>query len=364
MRILLVTDAWYPQVNGVVRTLDTVSRTLRDEGHAVDIVSPDAFRTLPCPTYPEIRLALNPGPTIARRIDAFAPDAIHIATEGPLGTAARRQCLRRGLPFTTSFHTKFPEYIQARFRVPVSWGYRFMNWFHGPAERVMVATDTIMAELKGWGFTNTVKWSRGVDTALFHPLGAETVPAGLRGLARPLFLNVGRVAVEKNIEAFLKLDLPGTKVIVGDGPQRAELECRFADAIFVGARHGEDLARHFAAADVFVFPSLTDTFGLVLLEALASGTPVAAFPVPGPLDVIADPAVGCLDTDLAKAAHRALSLDRAACRAYALNQSWQACAEQFRDYLAPLDTGPVSADPAAISDAGEYSPDAALVRES
>jgi glycosyltransferase involved in cell wall biosynthesis len=362
LRILLVTDAWYPQINGVVRTLDTVCKTLRADGHAVETVTPDDFRTVPCPTYPEIRLALNPGPTIARRIDEFAPDAIHIATEGPLGFAARRLCLRRDLRFTTSFHTKFPEYIHARFRVPVSWGYRFMRWFHAPAVRVMVATDTIMAELQGWGFTNTVKWSRGVDTGLFRPRGEETIPEGMRGLARPIFLNVGRVAVEKNIEAFLALDLPGTKVVVGDGPQHAELARRFPDAVFAGARHGEDLARHFAAADAFVFPSLTDTFGLVLLEALASGTPVAAFPVPGPLDVIVDAAVGCLDEDLEKAAHNALSLDRDACRAYALNHSWQACAHLFRDLLSPF--GAAAASPAAtpVQPAGDNA-DAALLHD-
>lgn len=336
MRLLLVTDAWYPQVNGVVRTLDSVCETMRAQGHEVEVVTPDGFRTIRCPTYAEIRLALRPGPNIARRLDSFAPDAIHIATEGPLGFAAWRLCRRRGLPFTTSFHTKFPEYLHARFRLPVAWGYRWLRFFHSKAERVLVATDTIMNELRDWGFANTVRWSRGVDTELFRPIGADAVPEHLRGLARPIHLYVGRVAVEKNIEAFLSLDIDGSKLVVGDGPQRDELARRFPDAVFVGARFGEDLARHFAAADVFVFPSRTDTFGLVLLEALAAGTPVAAFPVPGPLDVIADPAVGCLHEDLARAVRTALSLDRDACRAYALGYSWQACADQFRSHLAPV----------------------------
>jgi glycosyltransferase involved in cell wall biosynthesis len=343
VRILIVTDAWYPQINGVVRTLDTVSRTLRAQGHEVVLITPDGFRTVRCPTYREIRLALMPGRKIRRRVDDFAPDAIHIATEGPLGLAAWRLCRRRGLPFTTSFHTKFPEYLHARFRLPVSWGYRWLRHFHGKAARVMVATDTIMAELEAWGFTNTVRWSRGVDTALFRPRGTDDIPEGMRGLARPIHLYVGRVAVEKNIEAFLALDLDGTRLVVGEGPQSAALAVRFPDAVFAGARHGEDLARHFAAADVFVFPSRTDTFGLVLLEALASGTPVAAFPVPGPLDVVADPAIGCLDDDLAKAARHALALDRAACRAYALGHSWQVCAEQFHAWLEPLGGTPVRA---------------------
>jgi glycosyltransferase involved in cell wall biosynthesis len=342
VRILIVTDAWFPQVNGVVRTLDTVSRTLRAQGHAVATITPGEFHTVPCPTYPEIRLALRPGPAIARRIDAFEPEAIHIATEGPLGLAARRLCLRRGLPFTTSFHTKFPEYLHARFRIPVSWGYRWMRHFHDPAERVMVATDSIMAELKGWGFVNTVRWSRGVDTGLFRPRGLDETPESMRDLPRPIHLYVGRVAVEKNIEAFLALDLPGTRLVVGDGPQIAELKRRFPATVFAGARHGEDLARHFAAADVFVFPSRTDTFGLVLLEALASGTPIAAFPVPGPLDVIADPAVGCLDTDLAAAVRQALALDRAACRTYALGHSWQACAAQFQAHLVRIAPTPAA----------------------
>jgi glycosyltransferase involved in cell wall biosynthesis len=343
LRILLVTDAWFPQVNGVVRTLDTVCRTLRAQGHVVETITPNDFRTIPCPTYTEIRLALNAAPKIARRLDDFAPDAIHIATEGPLGLAAWRLCRRRGLPFTTSFHTKFPEYLHARFRAPVRWGYRWLRHFHSRAERVLVATDTIMAELAEWGFTNTVRWSRGVDTELFRPRDIREIPHDMRYLARPIHLYVGRVAVEKNIEAFLSLDLHGSKLVVGDGPQREELARRFPKAVFAGARYGDDLARHFAAANVFVFPSRTDTFGLVLLEALASGTPVAAFPVPGPLDVIADPAVGCLDNDLATAVRQALTLAPSACRTYALGYSWQACAELFRSYLAPV--GPAQMAP-------------------
>ncbi len=337
MKLLLVTDAWAPQVNGVVRTLESVAERLRARGNAVDVVHPGLFNTVPCPTYPEIRLAALPGRKLRRLADESAPDAIHVATEGPLGIAARRYCVARGLPFTTSFHTRFPEYIHARCRLPVAWTYRAMRWFHGRAARVMVATRSVEDELRAHGFTNTVRWSRGVDTELFRPR-PEALP-----FAQPIHLYVGRVALEKNIEPFLRLDLPGTKVVVGDGPQRRALEARYPDVRFLGAKHGEELARAYAAADVFVFPSRTDTFGLVMLEALASGVPVAALPVPGPLDVIGDSGVGVLDEDLAAACRRARDIPRGQCRDFARKHSWDACAELFASHLERIERGTADA---------------------
>ncbi|WP_041042259.1 glycosyltransferase family 4 protein [Paramagnetospirillum magnetotacticum] len=340
MRILVVTDAWLPQVNGVVRTLDTLRAELERTGHQVVMVTPDRFRSLPCPTYPEIRLAFKPGRKLAAMIEAAQPCAIHIATEGPLGWAARRYCLRRKIPFTSAYHTKFPEYIKARFGVPLPISYAVMRRFHDASSRVMVATQGIESELAGRGFSNIARWSRGVDTELFRPRpevrGADGPFAHLAG---PIFLYVGRVAVEKNIEAFLALDLPGSKAVVGDGPQADEMKRRFPEVHFAGARFGEDLARHYAAADVFVFPSRTDTFGLVLLEALASGLPVAAYPVPGPNDVIGTSPAGVLDEDLGLAAEAALRIDPALCRAHALTFSWEACTLQFLDNLRPFEMG-------------------------
>lgn len=337
MRILVVSDAWFPQVNGVVRTLDTLRSELEKVGHQVILVTPDRFRSIPCPTYPEIRLALKPARRMAQMIAAAQPCAIHIATEGPLGWAARRYCLKRAVPFTTAYHTKFPEYIQARFRVPVALSYAVMRRFHGKSSKVMVATQGIEDELIRHGFGNIGRWSRGVDTELFRPrpeAKGETGP--FAGLPRPIFLTVGRVAVEKNIQAFLDLDLPGTKVVVGDGPLLDELKRKHPEAHFTGARFGEDLARHYAAADVFVFPSRTDTFGLVLLEALAAGLPVAAYPVPGPLDVIGGSAAGMLSEDLGTASRAALDITPEAARAHALTFSWTACTRQFLDNLRPF----------------------------
>lgn len=332
MRIVVVTDAWFPQVNGVVRTMNTVGNTLIDAGHEVNFITPQMFRTVPCPTYPEIRLSINPGARIGELIEAASPEAIHISTEGPLGVAARRWCLRRGLPFTTAFHTKFPDYVHARFRIPVGWSWAVMRWFHAPSKGVMVATKSMESELHARRIPNTKIWTRGVDLDLFQPRGKELFAQ----LPRPVFLYVGRVAVEKNIESFLKLDLPGSKVVVGDGPQRDQLHAKYPNVIFAGARHGEDLARHFSAADVFVFPSLTDTFGLVLLEAMASGLPVAAFPVAGPIDVVTDPRAGVLDKDLAAAARRALELSATDARNHALTYSWENCAQLFLDNLHPF----------------------------
>jgi glycosyltransferase involved in cell wall biosynthesis len=331
MRILIVTDAWTPQINGVVRTLTRTRQELEGLGHDVRIISPDLFKNLPCPTYPEIRLAVLPGRRLPHMIDAFQPCAIHISTEGPLGQAARRYCLKRRLPFTTAYHTRFPEYIQARTKIPVGATYRLMRRFHRPASGVMVATRSMERELAGRGFRNLRRWSRGVDTELFRPRDKH-----LLDLPRPIHLYVGRVAVEKNIEDFLRLELAGSKVVVGDGPQLPDLRRKYPETRFVGAKVGKDLAAHYAAADVFVFPSRTDTFGLVLLEALASGVPVAAYPVPGPLDIIDGTGVGVLDVDLAVAARQAIAISPERCREIALQYSWRASAEQFVHNLQPF----------------------------
>ena len=303
-------------------------------------VTPDQFRSLPCPSYPEIRLALRPGRQLARTIEANQPCAIHIATEGPLGWSARRYCVKRRLPFTTAYHTKFPEYIRARFGVPLPVTYRLMRRFHAPSSTIMVATQTIQDELEHRGFARIRRWSRGVDTTLFRPRSDAEVAAlapHLTALPKPIFLYVGRVAVEKNIRAFLAADLPGSKVVVGDGPQLDELRRKYPEVMFTGAKQGEELAAHYSAASVFVFPSRTDTFGLVLLEALASGVPVAAYPVPGPLDVIGGSPAGVLDQDLAVAARAAVGIAPELCRAHALAFSWEACTRQFLSNLSPFD---------------------------
>lgn len=331
MKICLVTDAWAPQMNGVVRTLFRTREELAALGHAVSVVSPDQFFSLACPTYPEIRLALFAGRKVAARLAALAPDAVHISTEGPLGIAARRYCLAQGLPFTTAYHTRFPEYVAARFAVPPGWTYAWLRRFHAAAWSVMVATASIEADLQGRGFANIRRWSRGVDTQLFRPGDKAFLD-----LPRPIHLYVGRVAVEKNIEAFLALDLDGSKVVVGDGPQLAELRRKYPAVRFLGAKTGEELAHHYAAADVFVFPSRTDTFGLVVLEALACGLPVAAFPVAGPKDILAGGHAGALDLDLKAAIVRALAVPPAACRAWAERYTWRAATEQFLANLAPI----------------------------
>ena len=330
MRILLVTDAWAPQVNGVVVSLANTLRWLERWGHEVAVISPEGFRTMPMPTYPEIPLALMPGREVARRIREIEPDAIHIATEGPLGGAARAFCLRNGLAFTTAYHTCFPEYVKPRFGVPLSWTYAWLRRFHGASSAVLVATPAIRTLLEAHGFRNLVHWSRGVDTDVFVPSERR-----FTDLRRPVFLSVGRVAVEKNLAAFLSLDLPGSKVVVGDGPQRKELERRFPDALFVGMKTGPELASYYQGADVFVFPSRTDTFGLVMAEAMACGTPVAAYPVRGPVDVVTDPSAGVLDADLQSAAMRALELDRAKVRRFAERYSWETSSRQFVEHLVP-----------------------------
>jgi glycosyltransferase involved in cell wall biosynthesis len=331
MRILIATDAWHPQVNGVVRTLTSLSRAAATLGVEITFLTPDGFPSVGVPTYPGLRVGLPNRREIAKRIEAAAPEAIHIATEGPIGWAVRGYCRRHRLPFTTSYTTRFPEYISVRTGIPASVGYAVLRHFHDAAAMTMVATDSLKKELAERGFGNLGFWTRGVDTRLFHPGN----PAQL-DLPRPIFMTVGRVAVEKNLEAFLSLDLPGTKVIVGNGPQKAELERRFPQAKFVGEKTGEELTSHVAAADVFVFPSLTDTFGVVQLEALACGTPVAAFPVTGPLDVIADRPIGAIDHDLRSACMRALTMSRETCRNFALERSWENSARQFIGNLAVL----------------------------
>jgi glycosyltransferase involved in cell wall biosynthesis len=337
-KILLVTDAWEPQVNGVVRTLANTMRELKAMGCEIEVISPaDGYKTVPLITYSEIKLALGARDDVEDRFLAFAPDAVHIATEGTLGWDARAICLKHKFPFTTSYHTQFPEYVHARFSwIPLWAGYRYMHAFHDKSGRVMVATPTMMEQLRLQGFRNVALWSRGVDVELFHP-SKRGIDGGLyKDLPRPVFAYVGRVAVEKNIEAFLKLDLPGSKVVVGDGPAREELQQKYPEAHFVGSKFGEDLARHYADADVFVFPSFTDTFGLVILEAAATGTPVAGFVAPGPKDILPGTGAGIVDRDLRKACLEALQLKREDARALAEKYSWRACAEDFRRNLDPL----------------------------
>jgi glycosyltransferase involved in cell wall biosynthesis len=324
MRILIVTDAWSPQVNGVVTTLKHTAREIERMGHDIGVVTPASFRTVPCPTYPEIRLALAPGMRVAKMIEAFDPDAIHIATEGPLGMAARRHCLASERRFTTAFHTQFPEYVHARCRLPLAVSYAWLRRFHRPSATIMVATEEIRARLRNHGFERVSLWSRGVDIELFTPAQRDAAIDG-----RPIFLYAGRVAVEKSIERFLELHLPGTKWVVGDGPARAALQARFPAARFFGMQHGRDLAWFYQQADAFVFPSRTDTFGLVMIEAMACGTPVAAYPVSGPIDVVRDEAAGVLSNDLKSAALQALTLDRGRVRSYALRYSWAGATQQF-----------------------------------
>ncbi len=331
MRILIATDAWHPQVNGVVRTLTSLARSASGLGAEIEFLTPDGFPSLGVPTYPGLRVALPSRREIAKRIEAAAPDAIHIATEGPIGWAARAYCRRHQLAVTTSYTTRFPESIAVRTIIPAAVSYAVLRHFHAAGAMTMVATSSLRQELGARGFRKLGTWTRGVDTDLFRPDDPATLD-----LPKPIFMTMGRVAVEKNLEAFLALDLPGSKVVIGDGPQKALLERKYPKVRFLGEKTGQDLTSHLAAADVFVFPSLTDTFGVVQLEALACGTPVAAFPVTGPLDVIADHPVGALDTDLRSACLRALGISRQSCRSFALERSWENSARQFIGNLSAL----------------------------
>ncbi len=328
LRVVIATDAWKPQLNGVVRTLDTLGKILTDFGNEVLYITPNDFRSVPLPSYPEIRLSLLPNRKVAKMINDFKPDAIHIATEGPIGRATRRFCKRRGYPFTTSFHTRFAEYANERWKVPTKWGYGILKDFHKDGETMMVATPGLVEELTERGFSKMKLWARGVDLEQFRS-GDRSF---LDSHTRPIFLYVGRLAVEKSIEDFLEADLPGTKVVVGEGPQRAELEEKYKDAVFTGPKYGEDLTKYYQASDVFVFPSRTDTFGLVNVEALACGVPVAAYPVRGPLEILDGAPAGCgaMDEDLTKACMTAYeNRNPEECRAWAENFSWEAASRQF-----------------------------------
>ncbi len=331
MRVLVATDAWHPQVNGVVRSIEALAREATRQGASVAFLTPEGFPSISAPTYPDIRLAMVTQGALARRIADLKPDHIHVATEGPVGLATRRFCRRKGLLFTTSYHTQFPDYLAARLPIPRDLTYAALRWFHNGGAGTMVSTDTVAGELERRGFHNIMRWSRGVDHELFRPRQSSVLD-----LPRPIFLYVGRVAVEKNLAAFLSLDLPGSKVVVGDGPARGDLETRFPDVTFLGVKVGEALAQTYASADVFVFPSRTDTFGIVLLEALASGLPIAAYPVAGPADVIGGSDVGVLDDDLGAACHKALSISREKPRAFAMNFTWAESARQFLSNVAAV----------------------------
>ncbi|MBN9671444.1 glycosyltransferase family 4 protein [Roseibium aggregatum] len=326
--ILIVTDAWHPQINGVVRSLERTAAELEAIGVRVEVLSPQDFKTIPCPTYPEIRLSLTLRGAVRRKIREFDCEHLHIATEGPLGLLAASVARGNGDAFTTSYHTRFPEYVSARLPVPLSWSYSWLRKFHNSGSGCMVATGSLEKDLRERGFENLMRWSRGVDEDLFKPYEGSVLPADL---PRPVFMYVGRVSVEKNIRAFLDLKLPGSRVVVGGGPQLESLRKEYPDVLFTGSKTGEDLARHYSDADVFVFPSLTDTFGNVMLEALACGVPVAAFPVMGPLDVIGDTGAGVLSENLQEAAEAALDIPRDHCRKIALNYTWAASARQFLD---------------------------------
>lgn len=347
MRIVIATDAWKPQINGVVTTLGKTKANLEALGHEVLLLTPALFKTIPCPTYRSIRLALRPGKKVNQLLDEFEPQAVHVATEGPVGLAVRRYCLRHGLKFTTSYHTQFPQYIRMRAPVPLGLSYAYLRWFHKPAVRTMVPTESQRRELLKWGFDNVVIWTRGVDTELFRP-GDKSL---LRD-PRPISMYMGRIAMEKNIEAFLELNLPGTRYVVGDGPDLPRLREKYPSARFTGFLENADLARYLAAADVFVFPSRTDTFGVVLLEAMACGTPVAAFPVTGPVDVVQNGATGVLDEDLRKAVLAALEVDGRACRDFALQRTWRAATEQFLGHLEINQNGNPVASPADTKSQG------------
>ena len=338
MKILIVTDAWDPQINGVVRTLKQTRHELELMGHVVDILSPLEFKTIPCPTYPDISLSILPGKKVSRRIKSFMPDALHISTEGPLGLSARSYAVKNHLPFSTAYHTRFPEYVKARTGIPLKLTYRFLNWFHQKSLAVMAPTITVKNDLEKYGFKNVVLWSRGVDLSRFEIKHADKLSG-----AKPIFLNVGRVAVEKNIETFLKLNLPGSKFVIGDGPSLSYLKEKYPLVQFLGAKDQSELPEYYSSADVFVFPSKTDTFGLVLLEAMACGLPVAAYPVTGPIDVIGHSESGALHENLEDACLAALKISKETARQHAEKFSWRAATEQFVKHLQPVPPGLVEA---------------------
>lgn len=331
MKIAICTDAWQPQTSGVVTTLNKMDDGLKTLGHEVFVAHPGMFRSVPCPTYPEIRLALFARRRLDRMLSDFGPDAVFIPAEGPLGLAARNLCLRRGWPFSTAFMTKFPEYLKLRSGIPEGWTYRALRWFHGPASATMVSTPTLHDDLAARGIGPLKYWSRGVETDLFKPRDKGAIQA-----ERPISMYMGRVAVEKNLDAFLNMKLAGTKVVIGDGPSLDAMRRKYPDVRFLGRKTGLDLAVHLEAADVFVFPSLTDTFGIVLIEAMACGLPVAAYPVMGPRDVVLHGETGWLDDDLERAVHKALEMDPARCRDYALNFTWENSVKQLLSNLTPI----------------------------
>lgn len=328
MRIAISSDAWHPQINGVVTTLTRTINELENRGHQILTITPDQCTTIPCPSYPEIRLALRPRAIVARCLREFIADAIHIATEGPIGLATRAYCVQQQVAFTTSLHTRFPEYLRLRLPIPLSWGYGYLRWFHRPAWRILVAVPSFKKELEAHGLSRMATWSRGVDLNLFRPYDKHFLQA-----ERPIFMYMGRVAVEKNVEDFLKLDLPGTKYVIGDGPDLQVLRKHYPKVVFTGYKVGFELAYHLASADVFVFPSKTDTFGLTILEAMGCGVPVAAYPVQGPIDLIIDGENGFVDGDLRAAALKCLSVDGEKCRQSAMGYSWQASTTQFLGHL-------------------------------
>ena len=332
MKIAIVTDAWLPQVNGVVTTLLELQEGLWARGHEVLVIEPSPFKRIPCPGYREIELAWRPARAVADMLDSHRLDAIHIATEGPLGSAARAWCLRRGVAFTTAFHTRFPDILAKALHIPERWGYAWFKRFHAPSSGVMVPTDGMLHILRGHGFANLRAWSHGVDLRLFEPQ-----PGSDLGLPRPVFLFVGRVSYEKNLEAFLKLDLPGSKLVYGVGPLLERLRRRYPQVHWRGVVPRTELVRVYSSADVFVFPSRSETFGLVMLEAMACGTPVAAFPVPGPLDVVGTSDGGVLADDLREAALKALTVPRERARARALQFDWRPVCDQFLSHLVPVD---------------------------
>lgn len=331
MKIAIVTDAWDPQVNGVVMTYKNTRQELIKLGHETLFITPQDYSTVPLPSYPSIRLALFPGKGVDNSLQTFQADAIHIATEGPLGHAAHRYCRKMGLPFTTSFHTQFPEYIKMRIPIPLAWSYAYLRRFHNHASCTMVPTESQRQRLMKRGFQNVVIWSRGVDTDIFNPAEKASID-----LPKPIFVYMGRVAIEKNIEAFLRMDLPGSKLVIGDGPDFDKLKLKYPQAHYTGFKFGRELAVLLAAGNVFVFPSLTDTFGIVLLEAMACGLPVAAYPVTGPVDIVDDGVTGILNNDLQKAALQALELDPIKCIDYARSRDWRRCTDAFTSNLEHL----------------------------